>query len=167
MQHTPRIAVIPGSFDPPTWGHYSLIHTACRLYDSVHVVIAKNSKKTAWMPVADRLRIMTEDMEECWGEQVVVATWDSAIIEYCEKVKANVILRSFRNSIDVEYEQAIAHINRKINPIIQTVYLSMPPEEAMISSSAVRELCGIGYYDTAGELVPGHVAEYIKLHQKH
>ena len=162
MNKKERIAVIPGSFDPPTWGHYEIIHFACYLYDKVHVVIAKNPKKTPWMQVADRLRIMSEDMAECHDEQVVVATWDGAIIDYCEKVGANVILRSFRNSIDVEYEQTIAHINRKINPLIQTLYLSMPPETSMISSSAVRELFDIGYYDTAEELVPGRVADYLK-----
>ncbi len=159
-----RVAVIPGSFDPPTWGHYSLIHSACHLFDTIHVVIAKNPKKTAWMPIEDRLRIMTEDMEECHGKQVVVATWDSAIVEYCDNVEARIIVR---NSIDVEYEQSIAHINRKISPSIQTVYLNMPPEDSIISSSAVRELCSIGYYDTASKLVPGHIAEYFKLHQRH
>lgn len=167
MQKKERIAVIPGSFDPPTWGHYELIHSACHLYDKVHVLIAKNPKKTPWMPIEDRLRIMTEDMKDCWSDQVVVAVWDGAVVEYCENVGAEVILRSFRNSIDVEYEQSIAHVNRKINPLIHTLYLSMPPESAMISSSAVRELCGLGYYDTASELVPGHIAEYIRLHQGH
>ena len=157
-----RIAVIPGSFDPPTWGHYSLIHAACHLFDKVHVVIARNPKKTDWMSVDDRLHIMKGDMDDCRGEQVVVTSWDGAVIEYCENVGACAIVRSFRNSIDVEYEQTIAHINRKINPVIQTLYLSMPPESAMISSSAVRELCELGYTDTAGELVPGNVARYLQ-----
>jgi pantetheine-phosphate adenylyltransferase len=159
-----RIAVLPGSFNPPTWGHYNMIHAAIRLYDEVHVLIATNPKKTPWIPLVDLLRILREDMEECYSDRVKITCWAGTTIQYCEEVKAKVILRSFRNSIDVEYEQSIAHINRKMNPLIQTVYLSLPPETSMISSSAVRELCSIGCLDTAMELVPGNIADYIRDH---
>lgn len=133
-----RIAVFPGSFDPITRGHESLIRRALPLFDKIYVAIGVNSEKSNMFPLDKRLGWIRATFTD--EPRVEVMHYEGLTVEFCRKVNASFILRGIRTSADFEFERSIGQVNRKIEPGIETVFILSDPEYASLNSSLVREI---------------------------
>ena len=133
-----RIAVFPGSFDPITLGHTSIVNRALPLFDEIIVAIGNNSQKKYMFDLNQRERWI----KECFASEpkVKVELYSGLTVEFCEKRNAKFILRGLRNQQDFEYERSIAQMNRKLNDEIETVFLFTESEYAAINSTIVRDI---------------------------
>lgn len=135
--NTQRIAVFPGSFDPFTIGHLSVVERGLQLFDKVIVAIGYNEHKTTAAGIEERL----QRIREAFGKDAAVDVdcYSGLTVDYARRKGARFILRGARTYTDFEYERNLADVNRKISGI-ETVILFTLPEHAYISSSMVREL---------------------------
>ncbi|MEI7897557.1 MAG: pantetheine-phosphate adenylyltransferase [bacterium] len=133
-----RIAVFPGSFDPITRGHESVIRRALPLFDQVIVAIGENGEKKSFFPLELRLKWLDQLFS---GEPGIrISTYRGLTIDYCRTEKANFILRGLRTSADFEFERGIGQMNKLMYPDVETVFLLCAPEYASLSSSIVRDI---------------------------
>lgn len=141
----PRIAVVPGSFDPPTLGHLDVIRRAAALYDKLYVVVVHNPDKSAMFPGERRAELLREAIDEGgYGATVEIATWSSGLlVEFARQVDAGVLVKGIRSQVDVAYETPMAIVNRGLVGV-ETVFLLPDPAHALVSSSLVRQVAGLG-----------------------
>lgn len=140
-QKQERIALFPGSFDPFTIGHQSLVKRGLALADRIIIAIGINENKQSCFPLEERLKVIRSLFQD--DPQIEVITYHTLTTDLAEKTGAQFILRGIRSVIDFEYEKTIADINRTLTGI-ETVFLLAEPQYAHISSSAVRELLHFG-----------------------
>jgi len=133
-----KIAVFPGSFDPFTLGHESIVRRALPLFDQIIIMIGYNSNKMAYYPLDKRKDWIKRVFEE--EPKVKVGKYEGLTIDYCKKVHAQYILRGLRTAADFEYERAIAQINKRMYPDIETVFMLTSPEHTAITSTIVRDI---------------------------
>ncbi|MEW1973585.1 pantetheine-phosphate adenylyltransferase [Microbacterium profundi] len=145
-----RIAVVPGSFDPPTLGHLDVIRRAAKLYDELHVLVVHNPGKEAMLPISQRLSLLEQSIaEDGMGDNIVIGSWSMGLlVDYARDVGAGVLVKGIRSQIDVAYESPMAIVNRHLADI-ETVFLLPDPSHAMVSSSLVRQVAGLG-----GDITP-------------
>ena len=157
MAVPPRIAVFPGSFDPPTNGHVDLVERAAGLFDRVIVAILRNTEKRTLFPVDDRLRMLREVFA---GHATVdVDAFQGLLVDYARSRGAQAIVRGVRNAADLDYERQMALTNRHLNPAVDTVFLLPSAAFGHISSSLVREIVALG--GSARGLVPSTVESWL------
>jgi pantetheine-phosphate adenylyltransferase len=137
-----RIALYPGSFDPPTRGHEDLIRRSLPLADQVVVAIAVNSSKQPLFAVAERLEMLRAALggTDCLRFE----SFEGLVADYARKVGATMLLRGLRAVGDFEYEFQMALMNRQLCPGLETVFLVPGQGLSFISSSLVREVARYG-----------------------
>ncbi len=135
-------AVFAGSFDPPTFGHLNIIERAQKLFSEIHVVIAVNNNKNYCFSGEERLE-MIQKLVSRWNN-VSVHLWDSLIVDYAKKIKADVLIRGVRNDNDFLYEFDLAMMNKSLNPQIETLFLVPDPKFFVLRSSSIKELAAFG-----------------------
>lgn len=133
-----RIAIFPGSFDPFTIGHESIVCRSMHLFDEIIIAVGANSTKSNMFSLDQRLAWINEIFQDC--PTIRVESYEGLTIDFCKKKHAQFILRGLRNSNDFEYEQSIAMMNRSMNPEIETLFILSLPEHAAISSTIIREI---------------------------
>ncbi len=148
----PRIAIFPGSFDPYTIGHYSIVDRALPMFDKIIVAVGVNSSKKSFMTEQERVDAIRSLYEE--EPRVEVIAYDGLTVDAAERLGARFILRGVRLIQDFEYEKNLAEVNRNISGM-ETVLLYTLPEYGHISSSIVRELISFGR-DVTSLLPPGY-----------
>jgi pantetheine-phosphate adenylyltransferase len=131
------IAVFPGTFDPITIGHVSIVRRALPLFSKVIVGMGVNSSKQTMFTVEQRLAWIREAFSD--APQVEAVSFEGLTVDLCRKVGATFILRGIRNSTDHGFERSIALMNRDLAGV-ETIFLPSAPEHAHISSTIVREL---------------------------
>ncbi len=137
-----RIAVYPGSFDPPTRGHTDLVTRSLALADRVIVAIARNSSKEPLFTVEERLDLLRQ---VSGGEpRIEFRAFDGLLVDFAKSVKATLIIRGLRAVSDFEYEFQMAMMNRHLLPGLETVFLVPPEDATYLSSSLVREVARYG-----------------------
>lgn len=134
-------AIFPGSFDPFTLGHHSIVKRALAFMDEIIIGIGINEDKRCLMPVEKRV----DSIRKLYAEEprVKVLPYSGLTVDFAQEQGAGVILRGIRTVKDFEYEEGIADINRRLSGI-DTVFLFTEPELSAISSSVVRELLHYG-----------------------
>ena len=135
-------AVFAGSFDPPTFGHLNIIERVQKLFPEIHVVIAVNNNKTYCFSGEERLE-MIQKLVSGWNN-VSVHLWDSLIVDYAKKIKADVLIRGVRNDNDFLYEFDLAMMNKSLHPQIETLFLVPDPKFFVLRSSSIKELAAFG-----------------------
>ena len=133
-----KVAVFPGSFDPFTIGHESVLQRALPLFDKVVVMLGVNNTKRNLFTIESR-KLMIEELFSA-EPKVDVQIYDGLTVDFCSKVGATHILRGLRTSADFEYERAIAQVNKKMHQNLETVFLLTLPEHTPINSSVVRDI---------------------------
>jgi len=133
-----KIAIFPGSFDPFTIGHESVVRRALPMFDKIIIMIGFNTKKSSFFPLEKRMKWIAQVFED--QPKVEVMTHQGLTVDFARQVGANYILRGLRTSSDFEYERAIAQMNKKLYPQIETVFLLTMPEHTPINSSIVRDI---------------------------
>ena len=150
-----RIAIYPGSFDPPTRGHEDLIRRSLRLADRVIVAIATNSAKQPLFSIDERLAMLRATVPD--EPRVTFEAFDGLLAEFAGRSGASMIVRGLRAVSDFEYEFQMALMNRQLHPALETVFLVPAVDLTYLSSSLVREVARYGG-DVSG-LVPPSVAQ--------
>ena len=130
-------AIFPGTFDPFTIGHESLVRRALTFIDEVIIAIGINEQKHSLFPVEKREQMIRDFYKD--EPRVKVMSYSNLTVDFAHEVGANTIIRGIRTVKDFEYEETIADINRKLTGI-ETIFLFTEPDLASISSSIVREL---------------------------
>ena len=153
-----RIALYPGSFDPPTRGHEDLIRRSLQLVDQVVVAIAVNAVKEPLFSVAERLEMLQHTVGN--EPRIRFDSFEGLVAEFAKKIGAAVLLRGLRAVGDFEYEFQMALMNRQLHPGLETVFLVPAQGLSYISSSLVREVARYG--GEVGELVHPAVAEMLR-----
>ncbi|MCE5178929.1 MAG: pantetheine-phosphate adenylyltransferase [Porphyromonadaceae bacterium] len=137
-----RIALFPGTFDPFTIGHESLVRRGLALMDEIVIAIGVNESKKSYFTLEKRIGMIRDFYRE--EPRVRVESYDSLTISFAQKVGARYILRGIRSVIDFEYEKTIADMNRTISGI-ETFVLFTEPALTHVSSTHVRELLRHGH----------------------
>jgi pantetheine-phosphate adenylyltransferase len=133
-----RIAVFPGSFDPITKGHESVILRAVPLFDQIIVAIGANAEKKSFFTLEQRLGWIKDVFSA--EPKITVMPYSGLTVNFCRKVNAGFLLRGLRTSADFEFERSIGQINKQIDPGIETVFLLTAPEYTALNSSMVRDI---------------------------
>lgn len=132
-----RRAIFPGTFDPFTIGHSSVVTRTLTFMDEVIIGIGINENKNTYFPVQKRLEMISKFYKE--EPRIKVIAYDCLTIDFAQQVNAEFIIRGIRTVKDFEYEETIADINRKLANI-ETILLFTEPELSCVSSTIVREL---------------------------
>ena len=133
-----KIAVFPGSFDPITLGHDSVLRRALPLFDKIILAIGDNQDKTPFFPLAKRI----SSLETIYKNEpkITVTVYSGLTVDFCRKNHAKYILRGLRTSADFEFERTIGLMNKAMYDEIETVFLLCDPAYAALSSSIVRDI---------------------------
>ena len=137
------LAICPGSFDPITLGHLNIIRRSAQIFDKVIVCIMFNSTKTMPMFTVDERVEMVQKVVKRFSN-VEVATSDGLLAEYAKQFDKPVIVKGLRAASDFEYEFQMNLINKKINPELETMFLTASEKYTFLSSSVVREMASYG-----------------------
>jgi len=133
-----KIALFPGSFDPFTIGHESIVMRALSLFDKIIIAIGYNTNKTGFFPLEDRLTWIRDVFSN--EKKVEVDTYEGLTVDFCVEKGVGYILRGLRTSSDFEYERAIAQMNRTMHPEIESVFILTLPEYTHVASAIVRDI---------------------------
>ncbi len=160
-----KIAIVPGSFDPVTLGHLDIIKRSSEIFDLVYVSILANSEKQRQLfTVPEReelIRRVTVGMDN-----VKVDSFSGLLVDYARAKNASAIVKGLRAVSDFEYEFQMAHINKKLAPDIETLFMMTNEKYSYLSSSIVKEVAS--YNASLTDLVPGEISAdiYKKLNLK-
>jgi pantetheine-phosphate adenylyltransferase len=153
--HAPgRTALCPGTYDPVTFGHVDVIERAANLFDRVVVgVVRAPQHKAPFFDVGERCRMLRESLGQT--PNVVVAGFSSLVVEYARQWGACALVKGLRALSDYEWEFQMSHLNKRLAPEIDTVYLMSSPAFSFVSSSGVKEIAAFG--GDLAEFVPAPV----------
>jgi pantetheine-phosphate adenylyltransferase len=153
------VAIYPGSFDPPTKGHLDLVARGSRLFHELIVAILRNPDKDPLFSLDERRR-MLERLTRRF-HNVRIETFDGLLVDYARQVGAQVLLRGIRAISDYEFELQMALMNRKLAPMLETVFLTAAEDYSYISSRIVKDIARLG--GEVHEMVPPLVVERLQL----
>lgn len=154
-----KIAVVPGSFDPITFGHLDIIKRGASVFDEIHVVVLNNSSKKSLFTVEERMALISEVTATL--PNVHVDCFSGLLVEYAKNVNAHAIVRGLRAVSDFEYEMQITSMNRVLNEKIETFFIMTNNQYSFLSSSIVKEVAKYG--GNISELVPKQVEVALKM----
>jgi pantetheine-phosphate adenylyltransferase len=152
------VAVYPGSFDPPTNGHYDIIKRSAKLFDKLIVAVAENPAKRYFFTVEERIAMLEEIVKNY--VHIEVTHFEGLLVEYAAKIGALTIIRGLRALSDFEYEFELALMNRHLNPNVDTIFMMTDEHYSFIRSSLVREVARLG--GDISDKVPAVVERYLK-----
>lgn len=133
-----RTALFPGSFDPITVGHESIIRRALPMFDKIIVGVGINSEKSAMLSSEKRVELIKKVFAN--EPKVEVVTYSGLTVDFCKVHDISFILRGLRTSADFEFERSIGHANQFLDKNIETIFMLTLPEHSFISSSIVRDI---------------------------
>jgi len=154
----PRIALYPGSFDPPTNGHLSIIQRGLKMFDGLIVAVLMNPAKDSLFSVDDRVELLRGLVDG--NKQVQVKTFSGLLVKFAAEEGVNTVLRGLRAVSDFEYEFQMANMNRKLSPELETLFMMTGEDYFYISSRFVRDVARLGG-DVSG-LVPPNVLKALQ-----
>jgi len=134
-----KIAVFPGSFDPFTIGHESVVRRALDMFDKVIIGIGFNTTKSRFISIEKSTKSIQRVFEDTNG-RVEVMVFKGLTVDFCKNQNSRYILRGLRTAADFEYERAIAQTNKAMYPEIETVFLLTIPQHTFFNSSIIREI---------------------------
>lgn len=136
-----RVGVYAGSFDPPTKGHLWMIQRGASLFDELVVVLAVNPDKKGFLTMEERAALLRELTASLPNARVECLT-EGFLVDWAKEQGATHLLRGIRNTADFDYERAMAQMNARMEPALQSVFLMPPSELEAVSSSLVRGFVG-------------------------
>jgi pantetheine-phosphate adenylyltransferase len=160
MEHTDRIALCPGTFDPVTYGHLDVIRRASAMFDEVIVSVVNLPWRKGKTLFSAEERVTFLEHATADLATVRIATFSNLLVEFARQQGAIAVVKGLRAISDFEYELEMNQLNRRQAPEIESVYLMSSPKYSFISSSGVKELATFG--GEIGDLVPDEVAEQLK-----
>jgi pantetheine-phosphate adenylyltransferase len=137
-----KIAIFPGSFDPFTIGHESVVTRALPLFDEIVIAIGTNTNKRAYFSMWQRMQMIRDVFPD--DKRIKVESYEGLTVEFCRQKGAGYLLRGLRTSSDFEYERTIAQTNKLMYPELESVFLLTLPEHTPINSTIVRDIIRLG-----------------------
>jgi pantetheine-phosphate adenylyltransferase len=156
------LAVYPGTFDPITNGHVDILRRSLKIFDRVVVALAENVRKTPLFTLEERRAMITEALGG--DPRVEVDAFQGLLAEYCRRRGATVMIRGLRALADFEYEFQLTHMNRRLAPDVETLFLMTGEESFYVSSSLVKEVGLMG--GDVSRMVPPSVAAALTQKRK-
>ena len=157
-----RIAVYPGSFDPVTLGHMDIISRSSKLFDKLIVGVLVNSSKVPLFSAEERVNMIKGVVSEY--PNVEVRSFDGLLVEFARLCKATAVVRGLRAVTDFEYELQMSQTNHKLEPDLETMFLTTSIEYSYLSSTTVREIAAYG--GDVSQFVPEAVAGELEAKMK-
>ena len=158
------VAIYPGSFDPMTNGHLTIIKSGLVVFDRLIVAVLKNPRKDALFTVEERVEMITAELAD--EPKIEVDAFDGLLVDYCKRKNARVVLRGLRAVADFEYELQMANMNRHLDEHVETVFLMANDVYFYVSSNLVKEAAKLGG-DVSRFLPPGIAARVEKKFARH
>ena len=153
-----RSAIYPGSFDPVTYGHIDIIKRSAKMVDKLIIGVLSNSSKTPLFSVEERVKMLKEVTKDLGNVEVV--PFDGLLVEFARQQKARLVIRGLRAITDFEYEIQMSQTNHKLEPEVETMFLTTNLKYSYLSSTIVREVAAFG--GDISQFVPETVAKSIK-----
>ncbi|MBL8953504.1 MAG: pantetheine-phosphate adenylyltransferase [Myxococcaceae bacterium] len=150
-------AIYPGSFDPLTNGHLSLIQRGLKMFDRLIVALLVNPKKQPLFTIEERVTMIRDAVND---PRIEIDSFQGLLVDYAQKKGVNTMLRGLRAVSDFEYEFQLANMNRKLRPDIETVFMMTGEDYFYVSSNLVREVASLG--GNVEGLVPPNVLKKLK-----
>ena len=154
----PRIAMFPGSFDPPTMGHINIIRRSLKLYDRLHVVVADNINKKCLFSAQERVAVLKDIVSS--SSNIEVVSYDGLMVNYARENNIGVMIRGVRAEGDFGYEFELAMTNMQMMKELEVLFMPTDPSYFMLRSSQIKEMAAFGADVSA--LVPAQVVELLK-----
>lgn len=151
------IAIYPGSFDPVTLGHLDIIHRAAAMFDKVIVVVATNVNKKCSFTPEERRDMILKSVAEL--PNVEVDFFGGLIADYAREHSARAIIKGLRAMSDFEYEFQMALTNKKLNPDVETLFLTTSAQYMYFSSSMVKQIASM--HGDISDFVPAAIHDDI------
>jgi len=142
--------IYPGSFDPPTNGHFDIMKRAAVISEQLEIVIADNPQKSYLFSADERFEMITTMVADFPNVQVTI--WRGLIVDFAVKIGARVILRGVRALSDFDYEFELSMMNRALNPKIETLFMPTDQKYFVLRSSGIKEVAMFG--GDISEMVP-------------
>lgn len=152
------IALFPGSFDPPTYGHLNVIERASSIFDRIDVLVSVNQAKKYLFTPEERIEMLKEIVKPF--SNVTVHSTDNLVVNYAKEIGAKVLLRGIRNEADFSFEFDLSLLNRTLNNEVETFFMPTEQKYFTVRSSAIKEIASYG--GDVSAMVPPVVAERIK-----
>jgi pantetheine-phosphate adenylyltransferase len=164
----PRAAVYPGTFDPVTDGHMDIIKRAAKVVDRLVVAVAVNVGKSPLFSLEERTEILEAEVNHLGtniSSRITVTPFDNLLVDFVDSVNATIIIRGLRAVSDFEYEFQMASMNGRLNPNIETIFLTASENHQFIASRFVKEIGRLG--GDIGHFVSPRVKKRIDKQWKH
>lgn len=157
-----KTAVYPGSFDPFTNGHKDIVERALKVFDELVIAIADNPEKKTLFSAEERMEMIRELYKD--NPQVTADTFSGLLVDYMRRIGCTVVVRGLRAVSDFEYEFQMANMNRKLYPLMETVFLMTGHECFYVSSRLVKEVATLGgcLTDLVPDLVQKRLLEKVR-----
>lgn len=152
------LALYPGSFDPITYGHVNIIQRGLAVFDELIVAVAHNVRKQPLFTPEERMEMIRASVGD--NPRVRITTFQGLLVHYAQSVGANIVLRGLRAVSDFEFEFQLAHMNRRLAPQLETIFMMTGEEHFYVASNLVREIAQFG--GDVAPLVPPMVAAKLK-----
>jgi len=152
------VAIYPGSFDPITNGHVSIIESGLVCFERLIVAVLRNPKKSSLFTVEERVEMISEHFADT--PNIEFDSFDGLLVDYCKRKGSRVVLRGLRAVADFEYELQMANMNRHLNEEVETVFLMANDAYFYVSSNIVKEAAMLG--GDVSRLVPRSVEERLR-----
>ena len=157
-----KIAIVPGSFDPITYGHIDIIKRSSELFDEIIVAILVNPDMKYLFSLDERVEMIEETIKDI--PNVRVDAFSGLLVNYAKKVGSSVIVRGLRAVSDFEYEMQLTFMNKALDEGIETFYMMANKQYSFISSSIVKGVSGFGA--DLSKFVPKNVEERLEIKMK-
>jgi len=158
MSKSEKLVVYPGTFDPITNGHLSILTRALKVFDKLIIAISNNPQKAPLFTMEERIFMIREVLKD--QPNIEIDSFDGLLVDYVVKKKTNVVIRGLRAMSDFEYEFQMALMNRKLNREVQSIFLMTDYKWFYTSSTIIKEAASLGG-DISG-LVPAIVAKMLR-----
>lgn len=142
MTTSRNIAMLPGSFDPPTNGHIDIIERSAALYDKLFVVVADNVQKSCLFSALERRDMLKEILKGY--DNIEVFTYPGLVVQFAQEHGVGVMIRGVRALVDFGYEFELAMTNKQLNSELEVLFMPTSPKYFMLRSSAIKEMAAYG-----------------------
>ena len=140
------LAVYPGSFDPVTLGHVDIIERCAKIVDELHVLVVHNPEKSPRFSSSKRIEQIQDSLREAGVSSANIKVTELSsglLVDYIRKVDAKLLVKGFRNNVDLDYELPMAKVNRDLSGI-ETIFIPADPQYGLVASSLVRQVAALG-----------------------